>query len=372
MPPHNKIDERMWIGQNDSIKSESSKTEIASILDNSLTDEEKRIINEVPNPEIRDIIMQIINELCKRICKWENPSQNLFDNVCYNVLWKNNIRWGWVYFWYSKSIIKKLPDWKSFANLFDYDNPNNSNASLIEFRKKRWWTNQIRPVSKPQIITHSTEKTSNQQINQEIIHSALEPKIESVQTKVEPTEEPVEQLPKQPKVKAEYEAISNYWYEEKFASFTTAENITTDVPLLTAKDVAIGWLHGWIREYTKDSKVPIFDWRSGLYKDNIIKRLKIELREWNVYCIYNPIDNISHICVCGNDNDGRAIVSWWWMSMMISVKGMISQEDAKNLVKYLRENTNLKFDPFSYHIKDFNQISRENMQEQVIKYFNNK
>ena len=60
------------------------------------------------------------------------------------------------------------------------------------------------------------------------------------------------------------------------------------------------------------------------------------------------------------------------MSLIISIKGIINQEDAKSLVKYLKENTNLKFDPFGYHINDFNQISRENMQEQVIKYFNNK
>ena len=41
--------------------SEGYKAEIANTLDNYLTEEEKKIIDEVPNPEIRGIIMQIIN-----------------------------------------------------------------------------------------------------------------------------------------------------------------------------------------------------------------------------------------------------------------------------------------------------------------------
>lgn len=381
MPPHDSLGRNLdtWINpQNEDFRKEMNpetrRFETASILDNILNDDEKRIISQVPNPEIRDIIMEIINELGKSICNWENPSSQLFDEICTKVVYKHNKGGSGVYYWYTRQIIKQLPDWKGFVGMFDYDNPSNSNPSLTEFRKKRWWKNQTQPVSKPQIITHSTEKTSNQQINQEISHSTLEPKWETVQTKVEPTKELVEQLPKQPKVKANYEPVSNYWYWDKFPEFVMTENQETEVPLLTHEDISFSCIRCGFETLTKDTKVPTFDLR-GSVKKFFEKNGKIENWEyylnnqlvnyWSKYCFYNKEDDISHIIVFGYER-------WITWSINIGIKGKVSQQDAIDLLKNLSDKNILKFDVRNWLINNGKQLSGEIIQKEVADFFNNK
>jgi hypothetical protein len=97
-----------------------------------------KIIDEIPNPEIKRIVTEIINELGKRICDGENPSYELFENVSREILYKNKKYGdGYIHPRYARQIINKLPNWKNFSNLFDKKFQNGSNSIVREFRRKR-------------------------------------------------------------------------------------------------------------------------------------------------------------------------------------------------------------------------------------------
>lgn len=301
-----------------------------------LTEDEENFFNELENPvEIKEIAKKIISELCKRICDWENPSRKLFEQVCNDI---TRMRSG-MYPWYTKAVLGQLPDRKKIADLFESDNTN-SNKDVEEFRKKR----------------------------KEYMNSKINAKLASPDDPIH-NEIPVNPEPKKEKIKAKYEAISDdKYYGEKSQYFTRTEDIKSDIPLLENEDVCIWWLFWWSWRFTNDTKVPFFDARPLVAKE--FKELWIKYELWKTVCIYNSKDDISHIMVLGNDAaDGRSAYS---ACLMISIKGKISNEDAKDLIKYLKDNTNLKFDPFRYCINDYHSINWTNIQETIIKYFNNK
>lgn len=83
------------------------------------------------------------------------------------------------------------------------------------------------------------------------------------------------------------------------------------------------------------------------------------------YSFYNEIDDISHIMIfCDNRGLNAGI--------HISIKWKVSQHDANELIKYLKNKYEFEIDPFTGNINNMREINRWNIQETVMNFFNNK
>lgn len=306
-----------------------------------LTEDEENFFNELENPvEIKEIAKKIISEICKRICDWENPSRKLFEQVCNDI---TRMRSG-MYPWYTKAVLGQLPDRKKIADLFESDNTN-SNKDVEEFRKKR----------------------------KEYMNSKINAKLASPDDPIR-NEIPVNPEPKIRRVEAQsYNIKNDVWHYISFPSFTRSENIETTLPMLKQEDVCIACFHGWFEEVTKNTKVPYFDMRGN---QRLIEWLWIK-KDWKlsipkkIWCLYNPRDDVSHICVFWNEPGGRSRADTA-STMMIGIKGKISQKDAIDLIWYLKENNGLKFHTYDNYPLDPYNTDRTKIQKAIVEYFNNK
>lgn len=351
--PGGKIENTSWLPKTLIDKTTKfSKSLEKVVTDDFLTEEETNFFDELQNPDAMiENAKKIVSELCKRICDWENPSQKLFDNVCLKVIWIE----GGMYPWYTQALLKKLPDWKDIAYLFQY-NSNNSYNAVEEFRKKR----------------------------KEYMNSKLNPMHSSPYDPIR-EERPTNPEQKKEKVAAHYEAIDYHTYKNEFINniARTEKDIETDVPLLTVDDICISSWYGWLRELTKNTNLPYVEWREYDNNENY-KKIWIE-KDWSryiidgkdiktssePYCFYDPKYDITHICKFGDPSQGRG----WQLSasLAITIKGKVSVDDAKNLFKKLKDYNNLTFsirtgDP-EFHLYEYN---RADIQQQVVDYFNNK
>ena len=312
-----------------------------TVTTNNLTEDEENFFDELQNPDaIKETAKKIISELCKRICDWENPSINLLNNVCLHITWIE----GGMYPWYTKAVLGQLPDWKNIAGLFQF-NSNNPYATVEEFRKKR----------------------------KEYMNSKLNPMHSSPDDPIR--EEWLTNLKhkKEKKEAQSYNIKDATWNYINFPSFTRSEDIETTLPLLKQEDVCIACFQWWYREVTKNTKVPYFDMRGNQKLIEwlwIKKNWEISIQE-KIWCIYNPRDDVSHICVFWNEPGGR---SWGWnlCTMMVTIKGSVSQKDAIDLIEHLKKYNGLKFDVWNNYPVDANDTDRANIQQQVVDYFNNK
>lgn len=313
------------------------------VSDSLLTDEEKKFFDELQNPDaMKENAKKIVSELCKRICDWENPSQKLFDNVCLKVIWIE----GGMYPWYTQALLKKLPDWKGIAYLFQY-NSNNSHDAVEEFRKKRkaYMDSKINPNLASPDDPIRGKKTENS-----------EPKIRRVETQ-------------------SYNIKDTVWHYINFPSFTRSEDIETTLPLLKQEDVCIVCFQGvgWYHEVTKNTKVPYFDMREN---QKLIEWLWIK-KDWKIsipekiWCLYNSRDDVSHICVFW-DEPGARSRGWNLCSMMVTIKGSVSQKDAIDLIEHLKKHNGLKFDAWANYPVDADNTNRTDIQKAIVEYFNNK
>jgi len=338
-----------------------------------LTEDEEKFFDELQNPvEIKDIAKKIISELCKRICDWENPSRILFEQVCNDI---TRMRNG-MYPWYTKAVLGQLPDWKKIADLFESDNTG-SYDSVKEFREKRktYMNSKINPLhASPDDPIREEAPVNPEQIKDDPIHK----------------ERQVNSEPKKEKVAAQYEAIDYHTYKKDYINniVKTQKDIETDVPLLTANDVCISSWFGWSFALTKNTRVPFVEWRDYDENENF-KKLWIEKTLINnetisykidgvdikatsePYCFYDPKYDITHICKFGDPSHGRG----WQLSasLSITIKGKVSESDAKDLFNQLEENNNLRFSLYdgtpNNRLDDYNRAS---IQQQVVDYFNNK
>ena len=324
--------------------SKSGESLLETVTSNFLTDDEEKFFDELQNPDaMKENAKKIVSELCKRICDWENPSQKLFDNVCLKVIWIE----GGMYPWYTQALLKKLPDWKDIAYLFQY-NSNNSHDAVEEFRKKR----------------------------KEYMNSRLNPMHASPDDPIV-GEKPTNLKPKKEKKEAQSYNIKddvwNYIIFPSFTSFTRSEDIETILPLLKQEDVCIACFQGWYHEVTKNTKVPYFDMREN---QKLIEWLWIK-KDWKIsipekiWCIYNHRDDVSHICVFWDEPGGRSR-GWNLCSMMVTIKGSVSQKDAIDLIEHLKKYNGLKFDVWNNYPVDAYNTDRTNIQKTIVEYFNNK
>ncbi len=286
-----------------------------------ITEDEIKIIKEIPNPEIRNNVIKIINELSKRICNWANPSRKLINDVCRSITKKNGN--------YPNITITKLkdfPDWKGFAYLFERDA--STNDYVKEFRKTRW---------------HRTER----QIPTPIISTNKETKLdvtELPQTKIEPESQPKlakrEQTSKVPKLKM---TDISFW-----ACISSDGNNYVEIT-------------AWLK-----SEVPNFDPRQEIFTE-------AENINNEVYCVYR--DGISYIIYY--KTNGKPLIN-------LAIKGKVSKQDATELLKILQEKNIFELNPLTGNImkidgkfvKDiyshwFKEIW-EKVQWIAMDYFNNK
>lgn len=343
--PGGKIENTSWLPKTLIDKTTKFSESLEKVVtDDFLTEEETKFFDELQNPDaMKENAKKIVSELCKRICDWENPSQKLFDNVCLKVIWIE----GGMYPWYTQALLKKLPDWKDIAYLFQY-NSNNSHDAVEEFRKKR----------------------------KEYMNSRLNPMHASPDDPIV-GEKPTNLKPKKEKKEAQSYNIKddvwNYIIFPSFTSFTRSEDIETILPLLKQEDVCIACFQGWYHEVTKNTKVPYFDMREN---QKLIEWLWIK-KDWKIsipekiWCIYNHRDDVSHICVFWDEPGGRSR-GWNLCSMMVTIKGSVSQKDAIDLIEHLKKYNGLKFDVWNNYPVDAYNTDRTNIQKTIVEYFNNK
>ena len=265
------------------LSQQRTRNEIVNESNNGLflTDEEIDIIKQwMPNPQIRKIVIQIIDEFGKRICKWENPTSSLLYNVSMDVQYKNKLYWdGYAYQFYAEQLINKLPDWKGFCYFISNNwNIDSNNQYLIEFRNKRAKSIDYRSPDKiqqdPNIKTVSnyesnfTKKGSDTKKVQPWTITKSPISTESTDSQL--TQEKV----KKQKVRPKYETVTDKDYVKKFKDFKRTENIQTDVPLLSPEDIAFSIYNGWYECITqhKQTKVPSFDVRQNGWIEEFIKK----------------------------------------------------------------------------------------------------
>lgn len=340
--PGGKIENTSWLPKTLIDKTTKFSESLEKIVtDDFLTEEETKFFDELQNPDaIKENAKKIVSELCKRICKWENPSSNLLDKICVDITWMMS----GMYPWYIKSLLYKLTDWKGITYLFQY-NSNNSHDAVEEFRKKR----------------------------KEYMNSRLNPMHASPDDPIV-GEKPTNLKPKKEKKEAQsYNIKDAVWNYINFPSFTRSEDIETILPLLKQEDVCIACFQGWYHEVTKNTKVPYFDMREN---QKLIEWLWIK-KDWKIsipekiWCIYNPRDDVSHICVFWDEPGGRSR-GWNLCSMMVTIKGSVSQKDAIDLIEYLKKYNGLKFDVWNNYPVDAYNTDRTNIQKTIVEYFNNK
>lgn len=323
----------IWINKDKRIESQEATQEIWKILNQefSITEDEMKIIEKIPNPKIRNIIRQIIDELGKRICNGENPSENLLWKVYREILYKNKEKAG-IHGKYTQQILYRLPDWKNFANLFERNE--RPNYYVEEFRKKRWQkTEDQAPI--PTKPTSSEQKPSD---------------------KEPPITRKIEYKPQQETAKKEPETKPQTTEIEQTSNVPRLENKDISLSMCISADCGTHTLMTWLK-----TEVPDFDPRQDFRETDWVK------------CVYKG--DITYIIF--------SVVPWKPI-INLGIKGKVSKQDATELLKILQEKNIFELNPLTGNImkidgkfvKDiyshwFKEIW-EKVQWIVMDYFNNK